>query len=121
MMKRFWLILLVFLTLVSCVSCSTTIPTSAEAEVKMKELGYEVDSFIKYGDDVAIQKITQVTVFTATKEDLYLQVFFFANEEDTETFYNARKNSLPSEVEVVRKNKYSICRGSKQALEDFLS
>ena len=121
-MKKILSLALLFLSVFSLASCKTTvIPNSAEAEEKLKNLGYDVNCFVQYGDDVASQKITQVTVLRAYKGEDQIEVFFFANEEDTETFYKARTNSLASDTEILKKNKYSIYRGTEQAVADFLS
>ncbi len=119
MKKR--IVLILTLATLFLVSCSTTIPSSAQAQEKLEALGYKVESFTKYGDEVAAQKITQVTVLYATKGEDFLDAYFFANEEDTDTFYADRAKSLSSDVEILRKNKYSIYRGTKAAVDDFLS
>ena len=115
---------LFLLTLVSALflsSCAlTVIPNSAEAKERMENLGYSVNMFIQYGDDVSMQNITQVTILNASLDDDYLQVYFFANEEDTDTFFEERKNTLGKDTEVIRKNKYSIYRGTEKAVNDFL-
>lgn len=122
-MKR----LLRFFPLVIClllllVSCSTvTIPNSAEAKEKMEALGYSVKVDVQYGDMVEVYEIDQVTILTADKGDDFIQVYFFTNQEDTDTFYKDRPRSLTRGVEVVRKNKYSIYRGTQAAVDDFLS
>lgn len=113
---------LVTCLLLLLVSCSTvTIPNSAEAKEKMEELGYSVKVDVQYGDMVEVYKIKQVTILTADKGDDFIQVYFFTNQEDTDTFYKDRPRSLTRGVEVVRKNKYSIYRGTQAAVDDFLS
>lgn len=111
-----FLICLFFLT--SC--AKTVIPNSAEAESKMKDLGYTVTVKVHYGEDVKTTGITQMTLLNADKDDAYIQVYYFTNEEDTETFYRQKGSLLSKDVEVLKKNKYSIYRGSKSAVADFL-
>ncbi len=121
-MKKILSIFLLLILFVPLCSCSTvTIPNSAEAKVKMENLGYTVQLDVQYGDMVAVYNIEQVTILTADKGDDFIQVYFFANEEDTDTFYKDRARSLTRSVEVARKNKYSIYRGTKVAVDDFLS
>ncbi len=105
-----------------CTSCATVvIPNSAEAKEKMESLGYSVQVDVQYGDMVSVYNIDQVTILTADKGEDFIQVYFFTNEEDTETFYKDRARSLTRSVEVARKNKYSIYRGTQTAVDDFLS
>lgn len=118
-MKKLCLIFLVFASVL--LSSCTTVPTSVEAKEKMESLGYTVELFTKYGDEVANQGITQVTVLRATKDKEFLDAYFFANEEDTDTFYSGRSKSLSADVEVLKKNRYSIYRGTQNAVDDFLS
>lgn len=118
-MKKALLILpIVFGLLLS--SC-TTIPGSKDAKQKLEELGYTVELFTQTGDAVADQNISQVTVLRATKDHEYIDVYFFANEKDTDTFYSNRSKSISANAEVVKKNQYSIYRGTKQGVKDFLS
>ncbi len=117
---RFFPLMICLLLLLG--SCSTvTIPNSAEAKEKMEELGYSVKVDVQYGDMVEVYEIEQVTILTADKGDDFIQVYFFTNQEDTDTFYKDRPRSLTRGVEVVRKNKYSIYRGTQAAVDDFLS
>lgn len=103
-------------------SCSTvTILNSAEAKEKMESLGYSVQLDVQYGDMVEIYHIDQVTILTADKGDDYIQVYYFTNQADTDRFYKDRARSLTRGVEVARKNKYSIYRGTQRAVDDFLS
>lgn len=118
MKKTLLLILICFSFLLS--SCSVTIPTSTEAKEKLEELGYTVSLNISFGSDVAHEGITQVTILKANLGDDYIQAYFFANEEDTETFYKAREKAFTS-ADVTKKNKYSIYRGTEKAVDDFLS
>lgn len=122
-MKRLSSFLLVLLSLCLLMSsCRTvTIQNSAEAEIKLKELGYNVQREILYGDMTDYYKVDQVTILSADRGDDFVQVYYFTNKEDTETFYSDRARSLMRGVDVVRKNKYSIYRGTEQAVEDFLS
>lgn len=87
----------------------------------MEKLGYDVELTIHYGEDVKGLGIQQVTFLFCDKEEDFLQAYFFANEEDTDTFYKSNHQSLETDVEVVQKNRYSIYRGTKSAVEDFLS
>ncbi len=120
-MKKFKIVLSLFLLAILMSSCSTvTIPNSSEAIAKLEEMGYYVNHFIQYGDDVAHQGITQVTVVRANKGEDFLEVFFFANKEDTQTFYEMRAHTIVEGCEVIKKNKYSIYRGTEQAVSDFL-
>ena len=118
-MKKSLLLLLTMLALF--LSSCTTIPGSKDAKQKLEELGYSVNMFTQAGNEVSDQNITQVTVLRATKDRDFIDVYFFANEEDTDTFYSNRTKSLSADAEVVKKNKYSIYRGTKQGVEDFLS
>ena len=120
--KSIFLVLSIFLMLSSFTSCATiTIPSSEEAEAKMNELGYSVVREIQYGQLVASLNIKQVTILTADKEDAFIQVYYFTSEEDTETYFKDHASSLSKDVEVIKKNKYSIYRGSESAVNDFLS
>ena len=122
MKKILSVFLIVLLIAPLCFSCSTvTIPNSAEAKEKMEELGYSVQLNVQYGEMVAVYNIDQVTILTADKGDDFIQVYFFTNKEDTDTFYKDRARSLTRSVEVARKNKYSIYRGTQAAVDDFLS
>lgn len=115
-------VLSVFILLLSFSSCATTtIPNSQEAKAKLEDLGYTVQMFTQYGDDVSTMGITQVTVLYADKGEDSLSVYFFANAEDTKTFFRDRARSISKDVEIAKKNKYSIYAGSKNAVEDFLS
>ncbi|MBR2181283.1 MAG: hypothetical protein IJ949_05265, partial [Oscillospiraceae bacterium] len=76
---------------------------------------------VQYGDMVEIYHIDQVTILTADKGDDYIQVYYFTNQADTDRFYKDRARSLTRGVEVARKNKYSIYRGTQRAVDDFLS
>ncbi len=120
-MKKISLIFLTFLLTFSLASCTTVIPNSTEANEKMKALGYDTELNIQYGADVAGLGIQQVTFLTCDKDENFLQAYFFTNEEDTKTYYDLNQSSLESSVEVIRKNRYSIYRGTKAAVEDFLS
>jgi hypothetical protein len=120
-MKKFFSILslcLVFFLLSSC--RAVTIPNSQEAKEKLEALGYTVSLEIQYGDMVKAYEIDQVTILSADKGDDFIQVYYFTNQEDTNTFYEARSASISRNVEVSKKNKYSIYRGSKSSVEDFL-
>ena len=120
-MKRLLSSLLIILISVSIfASCSTvTIPNSEEAKEKMEALGYTVQIDVQYGEMVAVYNIDQVTILTADKGDDFIQVYFFTNKEDTDKFYKDRARSLTRSVEVARKNKYSIYRGTQTAVNDF--
>lgn len=120
-MKKIILLLTCIALLFVLASCSTTIPSSEDAEIRMRELGYNVSRSISYGEDVKAIGIRQLTLLSCDKEGDFLQVYYFSNEDDTDTFYEINKNSLRSDVEVFKKNKYSIYRGTKAAAEDFLS
>lgn len=122
-MKRFCFISIFLLMLIPLfASCANvTIPNSAEAKEKMEALGYTVQVDVQYGEMVAVYNIDQVTILTADKGDDFIQVYFFTNQEDTDTFYKDRARSLTRSVEVARKNKYSIYRGTQTAVDDFLS
>jgi len=122
-MKRlFYFLFVLFLVLPVFASCSSvTILNSAEAKEKMESMGYTVQVTVQYGEMVAVYDIDQVTVLTADKGDDFIQVYYFTNEKDTDTFYKDRARSLTRGVEVARKNKYSIYRGSQTAVDDFLS
>ena len=65
--------------------------------------------------------IQQVTFVFCDKGEDFLQAYFFASEEDTEKFYETSRTSLEMDVAVIAKNRYSIYRGTKKAVEDFLS
>ena len=121
-MKKIFLSLVVFsLCLLLLLSCSSvTVLNSAEAKKKMEKLGYTVELQVQYGDQVEVYKIDQVTILTADKDDDFIQVYYFTNEEDTDTFYKDRTKSLSRGVEVIKKNKYSIYRGTQAAVDDFL-
>ena len=98
------------------------IPSSVEAKEKLIALGYSVDLIVEEGQESdSNRKIAQITTLSAVKENRYLCVYYFASEEDTNTFYEDHIYSLTSDAEVVRKNKYSIYRGTRAAVEDFLS
>jgi len=121
MKKRLLCFLLVIATLILS-SCTTVIPNSTEAKAKLEALGYSVDLVVEEGENSEVYgKITQITTLSAIKDRNFLCVYFFANEEDTNTFYQDHIYSINSDAEVVRKNKYSIYKGSRQAVEDFLS
>lgn len=120
-MKKFVVLILALAFLFSFSSCTTEIPTSTEAKEKMQALGYDVDLSVRYGSDVAVLGIQQVTFLSCDKDDDFLQAYFFTNKEDTDKFYKDNQNSLEYDVEVIHKNRYSIYRGTKAAAEDFLS
>lgn len=120
-MKRFYSLILLFVSLFLLSACATvTIPNSAEAKEKLEALGYTVSLEIQYGDMVKGYGIEQVTILSADKGEDFIQVYYFTNKEDTDTFYEARSASISRNVEVAKKNKYSIYRGSKASVEDFL-
>ncbi len=122
-MKRRSLLFLSFLLCCSILfSCSAvTIPNSEEAEQKMEDLGYSVIREIQYGQMVSSLNIKQVTILTADKDDTFIQVYYFTSREDTDTYFKDHEASISKDVEVVKKNKYSIYRGSEAAVADFLS
>ncbi len=121
-MKRFLCSVLLILLFVPWISsCSSvTILNSADAKEKMEKLGYFVKVDVQYGEMVEVYQIDQVTILTAEKDDDFIQVYYFTNKEDTNKFYEDRIRSLTRSVEVAKKNKYSIYRGSKNAVNDFL-
>ena len=122
-MKRTSIILffLVFALLFS--SCGKTIPNSQEAKEKLQALGYSVKVSLYYGEEAnKLFHVDQITLLDAELDrEQFIQVYFFTNEEDTLAFYREHSGALTSGVEVVKKNKYSIYRGSQQAVSDFLS
>jgi len=105
---------------VFCSCTSVTILNSSEAKLRMEEKGYAVDVSLRNGENAASFQVQQVTILNAQKGDEFLQVYYFTNEEDTETFFNMRANSIMDGVDIAKKNKYSIYRGTEQAVEDFL-
>ena len=120
-MKKLFLSFCFVLMLLFSISCSyTVILNSEEAELRMTEKGYKTTIVVHYGDTAKNFNVQQVTIFDATMDNDFIQVYYFTNEEDTETFYKDRAASLSSGVDVVRKNKYSIYRGTEKAVEDFL-
>lgn len=122
MKKITFLLLALVLLLPVFTSCaSVTILNSEEAKKKMEDLGYTVQIDVQYGEMVAVYKIDQITILTADKGDDFIQVYYFTNQDDTDTFYKDRARSLTRSVEVARKNKYSIYRGTQTAVDDFLS
>jgi len=116
--KSFFLVLICLSLLLS--ACTVSIPNSKEAKEKLEKLGYTVSLSTQFGSEVVDQGITQVTILKANCGDDYVQAYFFANEEDTETFYSERKKGFSS-GDVAKKNKYSIYRGTEKGIEDFLS
>ena len=122
MKKSVRIFLCAFSFLLLLTSCSKTrILNSEEAAEKLVELGYVVNRDIQYGEDVAFYNISQLTILSADLGEDYIQVYYFTNKEDTETFYKAMAKSLTSGVEVAKKNQYSIYRGTEKAVNDFLS
>ncbi len=120
-MKRVLSLSFLFILLLSMVSCAAvTIPGSKEAKEKLEKLGYTVTLEIQYGDMVKDYGIQQLTILSAEKGEDFIQVYYFTNKEDTDTFYEARSASISRNVEIAKKNKYSIYRGSKASVEDFL-
>lgn len=114
-------IFLIIFLLPLIVSCSSvTILNSADAKKKMESLGYSVKVDVQYGEMLEIYNIDQVTILTADKGEDFIQVYYFTKKEDTDTFYEDRVRSLTRSVEVAKKNKYSIYRGSQKAVSDFL-
>lgn len=120
-MKKISCFTLIVLMLFSLVSCTTSIPNSAEAKEKMEALGYDVELSVQYGKAVTGVGVQQITFLFCDKGEDFLQAYFFTNEEDTKKFYKDNCLSLESDVEVIKKNRYSIYRGTKVAAEDFLS
>ena len=120
-MKRLLSIFFAILLVASLFSCTKTIPSSEEAKEKMEKLGYDVELSILYGKDAKNYGIQQVTFVFCEKDEEFLQAYFFANEEDTDRFYEINRTSMESNVSVIEKNRYSIYRGTKKAVEDFLS
>ncbi len=122
MKRRFFLFVILLLSLSMLFSCaSVTVPNSEDAEKKMKDLGYSVIREIQYGPMVSSLNIEQVTILTADKEDTFIQVYYFTSKKDTDTYFKDHESSISKDVEVVKKNKYSIYRGSESAVNDFLS
>ncbi len=120
-MKRIITVLILLITVLMASCSKVAIPNSSQAEEKLENLGYNVTIKVFYGEDAAVVGVTQMTQLTAEKDGDYFQAYFFANEEDTDTFYSAKATSLSKDVDVLKKNKYSIYRGSKSAEADFLS
>lgn len=118
-MKKTLVLVLICLSFVLS-SCSVTIPSSVEAKEKLEKLGYDVSLKTQFGSEVSDQGITQVTILKANLGDDYICAYFFANEEDTETFYKSREKAFTS-ADLSKKNKYSIYRGTQKAVDDFLS
>jgi len=111
----------IFCLLLIFTSCSkTVILNSAEAKAMMDEKGYSTTITIHVAEEAAKFKVEQITIFYASKGDDFIQVYYFTNEEDTEQFYKDRAASIGASVDVVRKNKYSVYRGTEQAVADFL-
>ncbi len=122
MKRKLFLLFLFSIFLCTFFSCArVSIPNSEEAEKKMVDLGYSVQREVQYGEMVSLYNIKQVTILTADKEDSFIQVYYFTCEEDTETYFKDHASSLSKDVEVIKKNKYSIYRGSESAVNDFLS
>lgn len=117
--KAFFCVFLLICVLSSC--SATRILNSKEAAAKMKEIGYNVNVDIKHGEDVISYGIQQVTILSADLDKDFIQVYYFTCEEDTDSFYKAKEKSLTSGVEVVKKNKYSIYRGTESAVDSFLN
>ena len=119
-MKKFLIFVFICFSFVLS-ACSVTIPNSVEATEKLEKLGYTVSLTTQFGSEVSDQGITQVTILKANLNDEYIYAYFFANEEDTDTFYSQREKAFASKDEISKKNKYSIYRGTKTAVDDFLS
>ena len=112
------LIISVLLLFSSC--GSVTVLNSAEAKTRLEEMGYSVD-IVRHGkEDASNLGVKQVTILNAKKGEDFLQVYYFTDEEDTEIFFNLRANSIMEGVDIAKKNKYSIYRGTEQAVDDFL-
>ncbi len=121
-MKKILFLILVICLCFSLSACETTvIPTSSEAIEKLEKLGYVCTKSVQYGEEVVSYGITQVTILTADLDDEYIQVYFFANQEDTDQFFQLKAATLTDGVDIVKKNRYSIYRGTEKAIEDFLS
>ena len=122
MKKKFFLACVLACFLILLAACKTiTIPNSSRAKEKLQNMGYSVQVEVTYGEDAARAGIEQVTVLTADRGEDFIQVYFFTNEQDAKTLYRDHAASLTRGVEVVKKNKYSIYRGSQTAVDDFLS
>ncbi len=121
-MKRTTTILLIFILTLLFSSCGNTIPNSQEAKDKLEDLGYAVNVSLYYGEEAKkLFRVDQITILNAEIDrEQFIQVYFFTNEADTQTFYNEYSATLTSGVEVVKKNKFSIYRGSQEAVADFL-
>ena len=115
------LILAFVLSLLFLTSCTTRIPNSEEAKTRMEFRGYTTSLSHILGYEAELLHVRQVTVLTAQKEGEYLQVYFFANEEDTNTFYEENRKAILYDIPVVEKNRYSIYRGTENAVNDFLN
>jgi lipopolysaccharide export LptBFGC system permease protein LptF len=121
-MKKIFSLMLAACFCLFLAACKTTvIPTSAEAKEKMEKLGYLCTVNVQYGEEVATYGITQVTILTADQDDEYIQVYFFANQEDTDRFFQQKAATLTDGVNIVKKNRYSIYRGTEKAIGDSLS
>lgn len=122
-MKRLFSIILLLMTvLLSFTSCKTvTIPNSKEAREKMEKLGYSVVVSTYVGEEAKVHGVKQITILAARKDNQFVQVYYFTDEEDTDAYFALRGNGISSGVEVVRKNKYSIYRGDQACIDDFLS
>ena len=121
-MKRIMSLFLCVIIAVSVSGCAkTVIPNSVEAKKKMEELGYVTSLSIQTEKEVVVFDVKQITSLTAEKNGDFLEVYYFTSEEDTEKFYEIRSHTLRSNVEVIKKNRYSVYRGTKQAVQDFLS
>ena len=120
--KRLFWLMLACLSVFLSVGCSkTVIPTSVEAKEKLEKLGYSVSVNVNVYERTEDFPIAQITTLTADKNGDVLQAYFFTCKEDTDAFFKLRATSLSKGVEVIKKNKYSIYRGSAQSVAELLS
>ena len=113
---------MVLLVLFLLSGCVTRVPNSEDAKAKLEEKGYAVDLIVLDPEDQEKEGAEQVVMLNAYTQDgeTALQVYFFTNAQATNDFFEEKSVSLRSDVEEFHKYKYSICRGTHQAVQDFL-
>lgn len=101
--------------------CVIRVPTSQVAREKLENAGYTV-SVDKIAGSETGDNGEQVILLNAEKDGInVLQVYFFTSKQDTDHFFKDHSLDLRSNVEAFHKFGYVICRGTSDAMAEFLS
>ena len=120
-MKKIVLLLILVSVCIPLLCGCATVPTSKDAKIKMEDAGYTV-TLTRFNEAASEDyEEKQIIQLNAEKDDeFFLQAYFFRTKADTDRFFREKQESLRRDVEAFHKFGYVICRGSAEAVADFL-